>query len=44
MIARESIPFMKYPSLHQLEIHHGVELGTAYGTADSAKTFTDYKK
>ena len=26
MMARESIPFMKYPSLHQLEIHHGVEL------------------
>ena len=30
VMARESIPFMKYPSLHQLEIHHGVELGTAY--------------
>ena len=42
VMARESIPFMKYPSLHQLEIHHGVELGTAYSTADSAKTFTDY--
>ena len=41
-MAKESISFMKYPSLHQLEVHHGVKLGIAYRTADSAKTFTDY--
>jgi len=38
-MAKESKPFMKYPSLHQLEIKHGMEL---YCTIDSANTFTDY--
>ena len=26
-MAKESIPFTKYPALHQLEYYHGVELG-----------------
>ena len=41
-MAKESIPFTKYPALHQLENYHGVELGNTYSTADSAKIFTSY--
>ena len=26
IMAKESIPFMKYPVLHQLENYHGVQL------------------
>ena len=39
-MAKESIPFAKYPSLVQLEQRHGVELGHAYNTQESAKKFT----
>ena len=41
-MAKESIPFTKYPALHQLENYHRVELGNTYSTADSAKLFTNY--
>lgn len=34
--------FRKYPALHELEICHGVELGPAYKTKDSAKNFVHY--
>ena len=41
-MAKESIPFTKYPALHQLENYHRVELWNTYSTADSAKNFTNY--
>ena len=31
-----------YPALHELEEHHGVDLGFAYKTEVSAQTFTHY--
>ena len=39
-VMEESIPFAKYPTLLQLEEHHGVDVGSAYRTPDSAKSFT----
>ena len=42
MMAKESIAFAKYPSLLELEKRHGVDLGHAYTTADSAKLFTGF--
>ena len=33
-------PFAKYPALLQLEEHHGVDVGSAYRTPDSAKSST----
>ena len=42
MMAKESLPFTKYPSLLELESRHGVDLGPAYRTPDSAKAFTGY--
>ena len=41
-MAKEKIAFQKYPTLHDLEAHHGVDLGTSYKTKDSAKKFTHY--
>ena len=41
-MAKESIPFAKYPALLALEPHHGVDLGSAYSTPDAAKIFTGY--
>lgn len=35
-IAKESIPFAKYPAFLALEAHHGVDLDSAYGTPASA--------
>ena len=42
MMAKESLPFTKYHALLDLESRHGVDLGPAYHTPDSAKTFTSY--
>ena len=42
MMAKESIAVAKYPSLLELEKRHGVDLGHAYTTADSAKLFTSF--
>ena len=42
VMAKESMPFAKYPALLELEARHGVDLGFAYQTPDSAKTFTGY--
>ena len=42
VLAKEHIPFTKYPALHELEEKHGVDLGTTYKNRDSAKTFTHY--
>ena len=42
MMAKESLLFIKYPTLLELESHHGVDLGPAFCTPDSAKAFTSY--
>ena len=41
-MAKESLPFAKYPSLLELEARHGIDLGFEYSTPDSAKAFTSY--
>ena len=42
VMAKESIPFAKYPALLQLEEHYGVTVCSAYTTPDSAKSFTGF--
>lgn len=42
MLAKESLPFTKYPTLLELKYRHGVDLGPAYRMPDSAKAFTSY--
>ena len=42
VMANESIPFAKHPDLLQLEEHHGVDVGSAYRTPDSTKSFTGF--
>jgi hypothetical protein len=42
VIAKEDMAFRKYPSLHELEARHGVDLGQSYMTKDSARSFTHY--
>ena len=36
-MAKESIPFTKYPALSEMESRHGVDIGHAYRTPDSAR-------
>ena len=36
LLAKEGIAFKKYPALYELEARHGVNLGFAYKTKDSA--------
>ena len=40
MLAKENLPFRKYPVIHELESCHRVDLGQSYATKDSAKSFT----
>ena len=42
MMAKQSLPFAKYPPLLELQAHHGADLGSSYNTPDSAKIFTTY--
>ena len=42
VLAKENLSFRKYPAIHELESRHGVDLGQAYVTKDSAKSFTHY--
>ena len=42
VLAKESLPFTKYPALHQLEQRHEVDLGEAYKTRESARSFVHY--
>ena len=42
VMAKDSIPFAKYPALIQLEERHGVDLGHAYRTPESTKSFTGF--
>jgi len=41
-MAKQNLQFVKYPPLLELEAHHGADLGFAYGTPESAKSFTNY--
>ena len=41
-MGKECLAFVKYPALHELEVRHGVDLGQAYKTKDSAKVFNHY--
>jgi hypothetical protein len=36
LIAKEHVPFVKYPAIHELEERHGVDLGSTYRNRDSA--------
>ena len=40
MLAKEEIPFTKYPAVLELEKRHGVSLGTAYATGHKCRDFT----
>ena len=42
VIAKEGMPFRKYPILHALGERHGVDLGFAYKTNEAAKVFVHY--
>ena len=42
MVAKENLPFTKYPVLLELKSRHGVDMGPAYHTPDSAKAFASY--
>jgi len=39
---KEGLEFHKYVALHELEAWHGVDLGFAYKTKNSAKSFTHF--
>ena len=41
LLAKE-LSFRKYPAICELEVRHGVNLGSAYKTETAAKTFTHY--
>ena len=40
-MAKQSLPFAKYPPLLEFQAHHGADLGSSYNTPDSAKIFTN---
>lgn len=42
LLAKENLPFTKYPSIHELLERHGIELGFSYKTRESAHNFTHY--
>ena len=42
ILAKEHIPFLKYPAIHELEERHGVDLGITYKNRDSARNFVHY--
>ena len=42
VLAKEHMPFMKYPAIHQVEEKHGVDLGATYKNRDAAHNFTHY--
>ena len=42
VIVKENLAFKNYPALYELKSRHGVDLGHAYKTKDSAKNFTHY--
>ena len=42
-MAKKGLSFTKFPSLHELEIRHSVDLGPAYKTDVSARSFTHFE-
>ena len=40
--AKEGMALEKYPALYELKVHHGVDLGSAYKSPQSAKSFMHY--
>jgi len=42
VLAKDHIPFLKYPAIHELEERHGVDLGPTYENRDSARNFVYY--
>ncbi len=42
MLAKEYLPFTKYPAIHELEEMHRVDLGQTYRNCDSASSFVHY--
>ena len=42
VLAKEKLPFRKYPAICELEEHHGVKLGSAYKTEIAAKEFAHF--
>lgn len=43
VLAKEHIPFLKYPAIHEMEERHGVDLGPTYKNRDSARNFVHYR-
>ena len=41
-LAKEKLSFRKYPAICELEVYHGVNLGSAYKTEAAPKAFTHY--
>ena len=39
LMAKENLPFTKYPAIHDLLERHGVRLGFSYNTRESARSF-----
>ena len=39
VLAKEQIPFLKYPVVHELEERHGVDLGLIYKNRNSVNMF-----
>ena len=42
VLAREGLPYSKYPEFNALASRQGVDIGFAYKTSDSAKNFTHF--
>ena len=42
VLAKDHIPFLKYPAIHKLEDRHRVDLGATYKNCDSARNFAHY--
>ena len=40
VIAKEELPFSKYPARIEVEKHHGVAIGNTYATEHKCKEFT----
>jgi len=42
VLAKENLPFTKYPAIHELLERHGVELGFSYKTRELSRNFSHY--
>ena len=41
-ITTETLPYIKYPNICELEVHHAVKIGTSYRHEDTGKYFMHY--